>query len=93
MVYLGNLAVRALEGFNTDGLFTLHNDRGPDGANHNVNGIFMSNVPFAGGGDIGPLDILDITPTILELLGIPVPDSLNGKTLRFNNKSDHFNNL
>ncbi len=85
MVYFGNLSVRALEGFSTDGLFTLQNDRGPDGANHDTHGIFISNQPHTSGGDIGPLDILDITPSTLSILGIPVPDSLNGRTLNYDN--------
>ncbi|MCD4655445.1 hypothetical protein K8T06_16110, partial [bacterium] len=51
MVYLGGLAWRSLGGIGpTDetfgnGLFTRKNDRGPDGANHDFNGIFISNIP------------------------------------------------
>jgi len=81
MVYLGGLAWRSLgsvgpieESFG-DGLFTRKNDRGPDGANHDFNGILISNIPddtndtetFSSPGN---RDILDIEPFIRSYFGI-----------------------
>jgi predicted AlkP superfamily phosphohydrolase/phosphomutase len=49
MVYFGNLAWRALGGVGPNpetygnGVFTVRNDRGPDGANHDFSGICISN--------------------------------------------------
>ncbi len=55
MVYFGKLAWRSLGGVgpNPDatgnGIFTLKNDRGPDGANHDLFGICIGNIPVSFG--------------------------------------------
>ncbi len=47
---------------------------------HRPNGIFIGYGPsFASGATIEPIDILDMTPLMMYLLGLPVPNDLEGK--------------
>ncbi len=47
---------------------------------HRPQGIFCGVGPaFSGGKQIQPLSLLDVTPAILHLLGLPVPDDLEGR--------------
>lgn len=67
------------------------NDIGLDEANHSRNGMFALRVPGrgsswcgSGGRDSGPrreADILDITPTLLDLLDLPPEATLTGRSL------------
>ena len=41
-------------------------------------GIFLSNLKF----DVDEANIMDIFPTILQLLNIPVPEDVDGKVLK-----------
>jgi len=56
-----------------------------DGMNgsHRLNGIFMAKGPdIAKGKQIMNAQIIDITPTILHLMGIKIPDDMDGNVLR-----------
>ncbi len=47
---------------------------------HRMNGVFLGLGPgFARGGRIERLSILDIAPTVLYLLGLPVPRAMDGR--------------
>jgi predicted AlkP superfamily phosphohydrolase/phosphomutase len=47
---------------------------------HRPNGIFIAHGPdFKQGLAVEPLDLLDITPLLLHLLGLPVPEDLEGR--------------
>jgi predicted AlkP superfamily phosphohydrolase/phosphomutase len=51
----------------------------PDGT-HRPDGIFIGYGPsFKRGATINPIDLVDIAPLILSLLGIPIPKSIEGK--------------
>ena len=41
-------------------------------------GILLSNMKF----DVDEANIMDIFPTILQLLNIPIPDDIDGKVLK-----------
>jgi uncharacterized cupin superfamily protein len=60
---------------------TLENDTGPDDANHAQDGMIVA--AGAGVGARGPLDahLLDVAPTVLELLGMDVPADMRGRSL------------
>ncbi len=64
-----------------EGVHTLENDTGPDDANHAQDGVFIA----AGAGieKHGDLDrhLLDIAPTVLELLGLDVPGTMRGASM------------
>lgn len=77
----------------SESLYTPENDTGPDDANHDWDGILIvTRNPAAGtesdtpsrkthNGYIEGAHILDIAPTVLHLLGRPVPTSMQGKVL------------
>lgn len=47
---------------------------------HRPNGIFIGHGPdIRKGGHIAPIDLLDMTPLMLYLLGLPVPENLEGR--------------
>jgi predicted AlkP superfamily phosphohydrolase/phosphomutase len=81
MVYFGDLYWRSIGQVGTGAVHVFENDTGPDDANHAHEGMYILVAP---GCPIGPgpeRDIRDVAPTILELLGEPVPDEMEGKSL------------
>ena len=64
-----------------EGLHTFENDTGPDDANHAQDGVFV--VSGAGVEARGTVDrhLLDVTPTVLDLLGIEIPAQMRGASM------------
>ena len=80
IVYPGNLAWRSVGSIGIGSHVTYENDSGPDDANHGQYGIFIASgrdVPRAGAMDA--LDIRDVAPTVLKILGVPGADDMQGK--------------
>ncbi len=75
IVYLGNLAWRAVGSVGLRRLYTFENDTGPDDANHDWDGLFIFWDPREdhGGQTLDGLDIRQVAGTILALLGVPRP--------------------
>lgn len=77
----GGLHWRAVGTLGWPTLHIFENDTGPDEANHAQYGFFQLVVPgqpaVAGSQDI---DILDIAPTLLTHVGLPVPAQMKGVT-------------
>ncbi len=72
---IGTVAYRPEE------LYSLENDTGPDDANHAPEGLYLL---AAEGVEAGPgeeRDLRDIAPTLLTLLGEPVPGDMEGRSL------------
>ena len=66
-------------------LYTIENDMGPDDANHAQDGIFIMHDPQQQAGSpvkLDGLNIIDIAPTVLKLLGLPVPADMEGKAIQ-----------
>ncbi len=83
IVYLGDLAWRAVGTVGGGELYTTENDTGPDDANHAQYGMFVFYDPqHPGHGHlIENAQIYDIVPTLLARYGIPAPAGLRGKAL------------
>ena len=84
IVYFGDLDWRSVGAVGMGGIHTFDNDTGPDEANHDWQGIFV--LSTAGGeaplrGLLPEVSIYDVTPTLLRLLGQPVPEGLAGRPL------------
>src|SRR4029079_11926190 len=82
IVIFGDLLWRSVGTIGGDeGVHTLENDTGPDDANHAQEGLLIAAGP--GVTAHGTLDahLLDVAPTVLELLGLPVPDEMRGQSL------------
>jgi predicted AlkP superfamily phosphohydrolase/phosphomutase len=85
LVFLGDLRFRAIGTFGSPDapLFTRDNDTGPDGCNHDWEGIFLlagPNTPAAG--RLEGLELYDVHATALALMGIELPSGLRGRDVR-----------
>ena len=84
-MYFGNLKWRSVGSIGYGSTLTFENDIGPDDANHTEHGICIIHDPL---GSASPssapkedLNILDISPTILNLIGVKVPEDMEGKII------------
>ncbi len=83
IVYFGNLDWRSVGSIGTGDTWTFENDIGPDDANHSQYGIFILHDPQQPGGGrrLEGLQIYDVAPTLLGLLGLRVPDGIRGRPM------------
>ncbi len=71
LVYFGDLAWRSVGSIGNPSLYTYENDTGPDGANHDRDGVFvMTGAPNQPSGAVDGLRLVDVGPTILSLYGV-----------------------
>lgn len=80
IVYFGDLLWRSIGSVGHNAIHTLENDIGPDDANHAQHGIFV----LHDGQHQGPqnnLDIRDVAPTVLELMDLPIPSDMQGRSI------------
>ena len=83
IVYLGDLAWRAVGTVGSGSLFTVENDTGPDDANHAQYGMLIFYDPLHPGDGryVEGTQIYDVLPTLLARFGITAPAGLRGKVL------------
>lgn len=81
MVYFDDLYWRSAGTLGHGTKYLLENDTGPDDAVHAHEGIYILTGPQFRGRERKDADILDIAPTILHALGIPVPNDMEGKII------------
>ena len=75
----GDLHWRAVGSLGWNAIHTFENDTGPDEANHAQEGFFSWVTPgVAPSAGASAIDILDIAPTLLRQLGMPIPPGLGG---------------
>ena len=82
ILYPGNLAWRSVGTIGAGELFTFDNDTGPDGANHNWDGVFILYDPVQPGNGklLSGLQLKAIAPMILTLLGVDTPEWMAGRS-------------
>jgi predicted AlkP superfamily phosphohydrolase/phosphomutase len=81
LVYFDDLHWRSNGRVGTDSLHVFENDTGPDDANHDHEGVY---VLAANGVRARPgpeRDLRDVAPTLLALLGEPIPPEMEGSPL------------
>ena len=83
IVYFGNLSWRSVGSIGYGAIHTFDNDTGPDDANHSEYGVFlMADLRNKDGGlERRDLHLLDVAPTILAAMGLPVPPDMEGKII------------
>ena len=82
MAYFGNLAWRSAGTVGRDSIYTFENDTGPDDANHGQHGIFIVRPATPNSSQkVQGLEIQDVAPTILKILGVPIPEDMEGKVI------------
>ena len=82
VVHFGALAWRSIGGVGYGRLHIQENDTGPDACNHAQFGMFLlaaPNCPLRG--EYTGAKLLDIAPTLLELGGYEIPQSMQGRSL------------
>jgi predicted AlkP superfamily phosphohydrolase/phosphomutase len=83
IVYFGDLFWRSVGTVGHDSIYTFDNDTGPDDCNHAQFGIVIKHDPAAyegpGGRELTGLQLMDMAPTILKQLDVPVPADMQGK--------------
>ncbi len=78
-VYFGDLRWRSVGTVGTGEIHTFENDTGPDDANHAQYGLVILSGPgIQPQGPVDGLQLMDITPTVLNLFGITPPADLQG---------------
>jgi predicted AlkP superfamily phosphohydrolase/phosphomutase len=84
LVYFGNLRWRALGTFGLPDLYSFENDLGPDDANHDQYGVFVLWDPRRNQGSryVEGLQLMDVAPTVLDLMGVGVPPDMQGKVVQ-----------
>ena len=84
-VYFGNLSWRSVGSVwprEPESVYTFENDTGPDDANHDWHGIFVMRDGASGDSLEGHgMNLKDVAPTVLSLLGEEVPEDMEGKII------------
>ena len=82
IVYYGDLFWRSIGSVGNRTIWASENDTGPDDANHSQYGIFiMRNGGSQQGVRREGVTLYDIAPTILNYMGVKVPEDMEGKAL------------
>jgi predicted AlkP superfamily phosphohydrolase/phosphomutase len=81
MVYFDDLYWRSAGTLGYGTKYLPENDTGPDDAVHAQEGIFILSDPRVRTKKTMRADILDIAPTVLDIMGIPLPEGLKGKVI------------
>jgi predicted AlkP superfamily phosphohydrolase/phosphomutase len=77
IVYFGDLEWRSMGSVGNPSLYTYENDTGPDGANHDRDGVFiMKGLPGQTSGKVDGLKLVDVGPSILSIYGIDATEAL-----------------
>ncbi len=83
IVYWGGLDWRSVGSFGHGGVYTFENDTGPDDCNHATNGMFILYDPRQpdAGREVTGKQLMDVAPTLLELMGVKPPADMQGGQL------------
>ena len=82
VVHFGGLYWRSIGSAGHGAIHVQENDTGPDGCNHAQYGMFIlaaPNCPLSG--EYEGACLLDIAPTLLDLAGYEIPESMQGRSL------------
>ncbi len=82
IVHFGGLYWRSIGGVGYDRIHVQENDTGPDACNHAQYGMFLlaaPNLPLRG--EYTGAKLLDVAPTLLDLAGYDIPETMQGRSL------------
>jgi predicted AlkP superfamily phosphohydrolase/phosphomutase len=81
IVYFGNLKWRSVGSLGLNRIYSFENDTGPDDANHAQEGLYIYYDPQRSGQGRGHTrHLMDIAPTILEMMEVAVPKDMQGRS-------------
>jgi predicted AlkP superfamily phosphohydrolase/phosphomutase len=82
IVHFGDLYWRAVGTLGGDeGIHTFENDTGPDDANHAQDGLMILSGPGIEPGLREGMHLLDVAPTVLDILDLPRSANMRGRSL------------
>ena len=81
LVYFGDLYWRSVGQVGTGTVHVFENDTGPDDANHAHEGLYLLVADGVPAGRGPERELPDVAPTLLELLGEPVPAEMEGRSM------------
>ncbi len=82
LVYFDDLYWRAGQDLGNETIYSFETEIGPDDAVHDYDGIYLSTAPGrAEAGRREGLHLMDVAPTVLELLEVPIPGEMEGKKI------------
>jgi len=82
IVHFGGLDWRSIGTVGYPNIYVQENDTGPDGCNHAQYGMFLLAAPNCPiNGEFEGAKLLDIAPTLLDLAGYDIPESMQGRSL------------
>lgn len=81
LVYFGDLYWRSVGLVGTGTVHVFENDTGPDDANHAHEGLYVLVAEGVPAGREPQRALHDVAPTLLELLGEPVPADMEGQSI------------
>ena len=81
IVYFGNLFWRSVGSIGYNSVYTYENDTGPDDCNHAEMGMFIMKNGRQARGYVPPKSLYDIAPTVLNELGIDIPEAMRGQPI------------
>ncbi|MBI3661460.1 MAG: alkaline phosphatase family protein [Acidobacteria bacterium] len=82
IVHFGGLYWRSIGGVGYGRVHVQENDTGPDACNHAQYGMFLlaaPNLPLRG--EYQGAKLLDVAPTLLDLAGYDIPETMQGRSL------------
>ena len=83
IVIFDDLRWRSVGSIGINSVYTYENDTGPDDANHAQQGMYLLCNPrhnFDGRRN-DKQHLMDVAPTVLDLLGVKIPDDMQGKSI------------
>jgi predicted AlkP superfamily phosphohydrolase/phosphomutase len=84
IVHFGGLLWRSIGSVGHNAIHVQENDTGPDSCNHAQYGMFILNAPNCpAAGEYEGAHLLDIAPTLLDLAGYEIPETMQGRSLVF----------
>ncbi len=81
VIYFGDLFWRSIGTIGNPDIYVFENDTGPDDANHAQHGIMILHNTGAPAKRVTGAHLMDISPTILTVMGVDIPSDMKGKTL------------
>jgi predicted AlkP superfamily phosphohydrolase/phosphomutase len=88
LVYFGALYWRSIGLVGTGTVHVFENDTGPDDANHAHEGLYVLVAPGVPAGRGPERDLRDVAPTLLALLGEPIPHDMEGQSMLAGGRTD-----
>jgi len=83
IAYFADLRWRSISSVGFNSIYSVDNDTGPDGANHDWDGICImrDGRQKDGARRLEGLQIMDVAPTLLRHFGLPIPHGMQGRAI------------